>query len=177
MVKPRLCVHVARPIPPARRSRSCASPSAPRVIRGGRAGRSWPRPQGGSKNSAAGMRGTTRTAQHDPAGFGITPSPAIRGPRDRARDRGRLQRLGALPRRPSPRPRRAGLRQENARKEQHMSYTSHDLLDAARRAIPEVSVDDVAARRTRGDEFILLDVREKEEVRAGYIGGAITIQI
>ena len=33
-----------------------------------------------------------------------------------------------------------------------MSYTSHDLLDAARRAIPEVSVDDVAARRTRGDD-------------------------
>jgi len=56
-----------------------------------------------------------------------------------------------------------------------MSYTSHDLLDAARRAIPEVRVDDAAARRTRGDECILLDVREKEEVRAGYIGGAITI--
>ncbi|HSX80625.1 MAG TPA: rhodanese-like domain-containing protein [Candidatus Saccharimonadia bacterium] len=56
-----------------------------------------------------------------------------------------------------------------------MSYTSHDLLDAARRAIPEVSVDDVAARRTRGDDVILLDVREKEEVRAGYIEGAVTI--
>ena len=56
-----------------------------------------------------------------------------------------------------------------------MSYTSHDLLDAARRAIPEVSVDDVAARRTRGDDCILLDVREKEEVRAGYLAGAVTI--
>jgi rhodanese-related sulfurtransferase len=56
-----------------------------------------------------------------------------------------------------------------------MSYTSHDLLDAARRAIPEVSAEDVAARRTRGDEVIVLDVREKEEVRAGYIEGAITI--
>jgi sulfur-carrier protein adenylyltransferase/sulfurtransferase len=56
-----------------------------------------------------------------------------------------------------------------------MSYTSHDLLDAARRAIPEVSVEDVAARRTRGDDFILLDVREKDEVRAGYIEGAVTI--
>ena len=49
-----------------------------------------------------------------------------------------------------------------------MSYTSHDLLDAARRAIPEVSADDVAARRTRGDDVILLDVREKEEVRRVY---------
>src|SRR5205823_2456519 len=69
----------------------------------------------------------------------------------------------------------AHVRQESARKEQHMSYTSHDLLDAARRAIPEVSVEAVAARRTQGDEFILLDVREKEEVRAGYIEGAVTI--
>jgi len=41
-----------------------------------------------------------------------------------------------------------------------MSYTSHDFLDAARRAIPEVRVEDVAARRTRGDEVIVLDVRE-----------------
>src|SRR5262249_7062238 len=43
------------------------------------------------------------------------------------------------------------------------------------RAIPEVSVEAVAARRTHGDEVVLLDVREKEEVRAGYIEGAITI--
>ena len=56
-----------------------------------------------------------------------------------------------------------------------MSYTSHDLLDAARRAIPEVRVEDVATRLTRGDACILLDVREKEEVRAGYIEGAVTI--
>src|SRR5215471_14838798 len=56
-----------------------------------------------------------------------------------------------------------------------MSYTSHDLLDAARRAIPEISVEAVAARRMQGDEMVLLDVREKEEVRAGYIEGAITI--
>src|SRR5256886_9426156 len=56
-----------------------------------------------------------------------------------------------------------------------MSYTSHDFLDAARRAIPETSVEAVAARRMQGDEMVLLDVREKEEVRAGYIEGAITI--
>jgi molybdopterin/thiamine biosynthesis adenylyltransferase/rhodanese-related sulfurtransferase len=56
-----------------------------------------------------------------------------------------------------------------------MPHTPHDFLDEARRAIPEVSVEEVAARRTRGDECILLDVREKEEVRAGYIEGAITI--
>ena len=56
-----------------------------------------------------------------------------------------------------------------------MSYTSHDWLDAARQAIPEVRVEDVAARRTRGDDVIMLDVREKDEVRAGYIEGAVTI--
>jgi len=56
-----------------------------------------------------------------------------------------------------------------------MPHTPHDFLAEARRAIPEVSVEAVAARRTRGDEVVLLDVREKDEVRAGYIEGAITI--
>ena len=92
-----------------------------------------------------------------------------------ARESARHERMRALPRGPSRLPRQAGLRQESARKEQRMSYTSHDLLDAARRAIPEVSVEAVAARRTRGDEVVLLDVREKDEVRTGYIEGAVTI--
>jgi hypothetical protein len=48
-----------------------------------------------------------------------------------------------------------------------MPHTSHDFLDEARRVIPEVSVEAVAARRTRGDEVVLLDVREHEEVRTG----------
>jgi molybdopterin/thiamine biosynthesis adenylyltransferase/rhodanese-related sulfurtransferase len=56
-----------------------------------------------------------------------------------------------------------------------MPHTPHDFLDEARRAIPEVSVEEVAARRTRGDAMVLLDVREQEEVRAGTIEGAITI--
>jgi molybdopterin/thiamine biosynthesis adenylyltransferase/rhodanese-related sulfurtransferase len=56
-----------------------------------------------------------------------------------------------------------------------MPHTPHDFLDEARRAIPEVSVEDVVARRTRGDEVVLLDVREHEEVRTGSIEGAITI--
>ena len=50
-----------------------------------------------------------------------------------------------------------------------MPHTPHDFLDEARRAIPEVSVEAVAARRTQGDEVVLLDVREHEEVRTGYI--------
>jgi sulfur-carrier protein adenylyltransferase/sulfurtransferase len=56
-----------------------------------------------------------------------------------------------------------------------MPHTPHDFLDEARRAIPEVSVEAVAARRTYGDEVVLLDVREHEEVRTGFIEGAITI--
>jgi molybdopterin/thiamine biosynthesis adenylyltransferase/rhodanese-related sulfurtransferase len=56
-----------------------------------------------------------------------------------------------------------------------MPHTPRDFLDEARRTISEVSVEDVAARRTHGDDFVLLDVREKDEVRAGYIEGAVTI--
>ena len=56
-----------------------------------------------------------------------------------------------------------------------MPKTQQDFLEEARREIPEVSVEEVEARRKRGDDFILLDVREKDEVRAGYIDGAVTI--
>ena len=49
-----------------------------------------------------------------------------------------------------------------------MPHTSHDFLNAARRVIPEVSVEAMAARRTRGDEVVLLDVRENDEVRGLY---------
>ena len=44
-----------------------------------------------------------------------------------------------------------------------MPHTSHDFLDEARRAIPEVSVEAVAARRTHGDEVVL----RSEERRVG----------
>src|SRR5713101_6067912 len=56
-----------------------------------------------------------------------------------------------------------------------MPKTQQDFLEEARREIPEVSVEEVEARRKRGDDVILLDVREKDEVRAGYIEGAVTI--
>jgi hypothetical protein len=74
------CVRVARPIPPARRSRNSASLSAPRVIRGGRAGSSGSRPPGERKHSSAGMRGTMPTAKHDTTGLGVTRSLSTRGP-------------------------------------------------------------------------------------------------
>src|SRR2546422_5410940 len=60
-------------------------------------------------------------------------------------------------------------------KEERMPKTPQDFLEEARRDVLEVSVEEVAMRRTRGDEVVLLDVREKDEVRAGYIEGAVTI--
>src|SRR3989442_4563256 len=56
-----------------------------------------------------------------------------------------------------------------------MPHTPPVFPGEARRARLEVRVEAVAARRTRGDEVVLLDVREKDEVRAGYIEGAVTI--
>src|SRR6266540_1978255 len=175
MLRPRWCARVARPILLARRSRISASPSAPRVIRGGLAGRSGSRPQGGWKNSAAGMRGTPRTPKHDTARLGVTRSPDTQDPTVwRTRQRA-YPSHGSAAERSVTAHRGADLRQDGSRKEHTMPHTPHDFLDEARRTISEVSVEDVAARRTHGDDFILLDVREKDEVRAGYIEGAITI--
>jgi molybdopterin/thiamine biosynthesis adenylyltransferase/rhodanese-related sulfurtransferase len=56
-----------------------------------------------------------------------------------------------------------------------MPKTQQDFLEAARRDVPEVTAEEVHERRQRGDDFILLDVREKDEVRAGYIDGAIAV--
>jgi molybdopterin/thiamine biosynthesis adenylyltransferase/rhodanese-related sulfurtransferase len=56
-----------------------------------------------------------------------------------------------------------------------MAKTQQDFLAEARREIPELTVEEVAERRKRGEEFILLDVREKDEVRTGYIDGAISV--
>ena len=56
-----------------------------------------------------------------------------------------------------------------------MAKTQQDFLAEARQEIPEVSVEEVAERRKRGEDFILLDVREKDEVRSGYIDGATSV--
>lgn len=56
-----------------------------------------------------------------------------------------------------------------------MAKTQQDFLDEARQLVPEVSVEEVATRRQRGDKFVLLDVREKDEVRTGYIDEAISV--
>jgi molybdopterin/thiamine biosynthesis adenylyltransferase/rhodanese-related sulfurtransferase len=56
-----------------------------------------------------------------------------------------------------------------------MAKTQQDFLAEARRDIPEVTVEEVEARRKRGDDFLLLDVRENDEVRTGYVDGAVKI--
>ena len=53
-----------------------------------------------------------------------------------------------------------------------MATTGRDLLDAARNEIPEISPEEVAALRDGGSQFALIDVREPDEFRAGYIPGA-----
>jgi molybdopterin/thiamine biosynthesis adenylyltransferase/rhodanese-related sulfurtransferase len=56
-----------------------------------------------------------------------------------------------------------------------MAKSQQDFLEEARQLVPEVTVAEVAERRQRGEDILLLDVREKDEVRTGYINGAISV--
>jgi molybdopterin/thiamine biosynthesis adenylyltransferase/rhodanese-related sulfurtransferase len=56
-----------------------------------------------------------------------------------------------------------------------MAKSQQDFLEEARQLVPEVTVAEVAERHQRGEDMILLDVREKDEVRTGYINGAISV--
>src|SRR5947199_9095326 len=55
-----------------------------------------------------------------------------------------------------------------------MAKTYKQIMDEARQAVPELSPDEVKARLA-GEKPILLDVREREEFRQGYIPGAISV--
>jgi rhodanese-related sulfurtransferase len=46
------------------------------------------------------------------------------------------------------------------------------IVDRARGQVRECTVQDVVERRTTGDNFILLDVREESEFAKGHIAGA-----
>jgi molybdopterin/thiamine biosynthesis adenylyltransferase/rhodanese-related sulfurtransferase len=50
-----------------------------------------------------------------------------------------------------------------------------DLLAEIRRSIQVVSLEEIKARLDRDEPMVLVDVREKEEYRAGYIPGALSI--
>src|SRR6185369_16988297 len=56
-----------------------------------------------------------------------------------------------------------------------MAKTYQQIMDEARKVVPELSADEVKARVDAGTAGVVLDVREKEEVRQGYIPGALSI--
>src|SRR5581483_3638410 len=56
-----------------------------------------------------------------------------------------------------------------------MAKTYRQILDEARKLVPETSVEDLKRRLDAGEVPVLLDVREKEEIRQGAIPGAIPL--
>jgi len=56
-----------------------------------------------------------------------------------------------------------------------MPTTYSDLIASARKKTKEVSLDALRRRLDAKEPIIVLDVREKEEYRAGYIPGAVSI--
>ncbi|MBX3270965.1 MAG: molybdopterin-synthase adenylyltransferase MoeB [Sandaracinaceae bacterium] len=56
-----------------------------------------------------------------------------------------------------------------------MAKTYSDLLQDVKRDIRTVSLDEVRRRLEAGERMVLVDVREKDEVRAGTIPGALHI--
>ena len=53
-----------------------------------------------------------------------------------------------------------------------MAKSGRDLLAAARETVPEITADEVKALKDKGENVHLIDVREPDEYRAGYIPGA-----
>ena len=53
--------------------------------------------------------------------------------------------------------------------------TYRDLVAEAKRAIPEVTVENVHARLARGETLALIDVRDPDEYREGAVAGAVPI--
>ena len=56
-----------------------------------------------------------------------------------------------------------------------MAKSFKDLIEEARRGVPEWSTDEVKQRLAHGGGFTLLDVREKEEYREGHLPGAVSL--
>ena len=56
-----------------------------------------------------------------------------------------------------------------------MPKTYADLIASVRKSTKEVSLEDLKYRIEKGEKLTLLDVREKEEYRAGFIPGAISL--
>lgn len=56
-----------------------------------------------------------------------------------------------------------------------MAKTYKQLMEEARKAVPEVAIDEVKNRVERGENWVLLDVREREEYREGHLEDAISL--
>jgi molybdopterin/thiamine biosynthesis adenylyltransferase/rhodanese-related sulfurtransferase len=56
-----------------------------------------------------------------------------------------------------------------------MPKTFKEIMEEARREIPEASIDEVRARLAREPGLTVLDVREREEYREGHLEGAISL--
>ncbi len=56
-----------------------------------------------------------------------------------------------------------------------MPTTYADLLASAKKKTKDVSLDDLRKRLDAGEKLTVVDVREKEEYRTGYIPGAVSI--
>jgi molybdopterin/thiamine biosynthesis adenylyltransferase/rhodanese-related sulfurtransferase len=56
-----------------------------------------------------------------------------------------------------------------------MAKTFQELMAEVRRSIKETSLEELKRRLEAGERFHLVDVREGEEYRAGYISGAVSV--
>lgn len=56
-----------------------------------------------------------------------------------------------------------------------MPLTAQDLVAQAKAEVPAISAHDYKDLRKRGDEHVLIDVRERDEWDAGHIDDAIHI--
>src|SRR5437016_2318942 len=53
--------------------------------------------------------------------------------------------------------------------------TYKELMSEAKRLVPEATPQEVKSKLDRGEKVLVLDVREKEEVRDGHLEGAVAI--
>ncbi len=56
-----------------------------------------------------------------------------------------------------------------------MAKTYTDLFSEVRDTVKTISLEDLKARVEAGEDFTLVDVREKDEVKAGFIPGAVHV--
>lgn len=63
----------------------------------------------------------------------------------------------------------------HAQGETVMAKTFKDLMDEARQQVPEWTIDQVREHLGNGDDYLLLDVREKDEFREGHLSGAVSV--